>query len=702
MAVTEKYHIRFIDTYGQVCKVRIFTQDHFAPIYYLTGSEEPVKITWKGDDELIGQSTITSEAVISIVEDKTSGAADDFCSMKEGQYAVIIEQWNADETTRNYVWLGQLIPDYLLTSISNVHAKISLKAICPLSLMKGKMYTSPFNKYYTGVWDLGHFILPYYGFNDGGFSSLMIPYMGQRVITNISLTPDYQTDLMIDIGAYAESFYNSDGKPKSMFENVEQISQAFFLRAFFDNGYLQLLDPLVYPNHSTTPVTVVSYKAHNDYNADTDALLLGNEESIKMLPSYGECKTSFSYKKPTGLLINGLMNNWTDIPLGGGVRLTDWTPNDALLLSPTYGSRRVGNGRAESPYGIKLIKVDEATSAKMQFEVRTGDVIKLETKVKLLSPSKGLDAGTSVWHDLIGQLVNFEIVALNLLYPSQSWYLDWNMSAERNYWEEINLEFTRFYTHNEWDYGVSFVGAGINVSLDMTSVIQQVSAEAPAIAAINEGDDVPYRIFVKLKTPYPDAIGSPTITDNPSEFYSLIATINGERGVSSEVSYLTRKNNSTIKQISREIELQTTDNISIAGSLLAQTSYNIGGDTFAPNYIKSLYRYGMPNQYNLRLTEINSVSNMWINDPNNYKIDMRLKSKLIPFRTAFNMSRLVDSSRPSTSKFSDLFIPNAMTWEMKKNQYRVTAVCTKKAIKPWMVGADVPTELQDLLEHYKV
>lgn len=713
MASGLKYQMSFINDFDRTVNLKIYETDFVGDVTELTPGESPITISWKGDDADIFQTMIPSEAKVNAVVEKGSGIVDDLLNMKDRQFLGLIEVPNPNiPGVYEYRWYGFLIPDNIKTNFSYLEDVLTFSIIDPITAWKGvRMFEYSSNAYQHGIHELREYLL---GGNNvlEPFLDVIALFTTVNITSNISLTPDYLTDVMEDIGMFAESFNSDDGRPVTYYDGIERVCKSLFMRVYFDNATFYFIDILNFAEESF-PEQTITYNQHPSTNLNNDALLLGDTEVITMIPAVNEAKCKFAFEKFNGLLINGLFNSWDDLG-GDNYIIENWYPNPYLSGLADFFERRSGSGRAESPFGFLIKSTLEAISTKSLYTLKMKTSSSLTIGVQVDFETLKTISGDAYRLDKISLRVG--VVAFNNNFPNNSMGLrrDYN---ENLVWDKVAMYDTEFRTDERWDYDYVSIGNTYpvvnpiqDVEIKVSTAVQDVNIELPpALSYLTDDDDftIHLAIFGVYGHYVPENGWSGSIDDVVYEdleaiLSSAILNENEENETyDGEVTYVSRNNLITTKSKEREIEINTSVYNGISGALLSLISYDIGSDTFDPGYLEKVFRYGETNQMNCSLTDINAISTLWISSNPQYMIDMEVRSRLMSFRHRLNMSRLYDETKPFTDIYQEKFMTTKMDMDLKTNQHKITAVSMKVEKKPFNVGVSEPTDVYDLLEYYK-
>ncbi len=291
------------------------------------------------------------------------------------------------------------------------------------------------------------------------------------MLINSNLTISYDTndplgDILDQLAVEPSSFNDDMGRPVNCFEVVKAIANALSMRVVcYQNSIIFHDIPDYISISSTVPL---GYIGHPSGDFDIANFVLGNSENINTVKVFKEAVVRFEYKGVTGLLIDGFLQNW--VTAMAGMRLAQWTYSPYMLLQPDVYDRRVGNGRVEKPYGIRLYGVLAPGGEFDQIAGRTemlfgvGDRLKLSVELEInqnVGAIEPIEAGGSDYRLEIW----LTIVFYNVVNPADSRYLSVVGGAQT--WEQKDLTGTTFatgdYDYNSFLPGIQpFIWAPIN------------------------------------------------------------------------------------------------------------------------------------------------------------------------------------------------------------------------------------------------
>lgn len=698
-----KYHIEFKEEFGRTVNVYLIQQPSFGTPIELTGDSNPVTISYQGEEGDIFQTMITSKATIRILlPESGSELFEDLATMDENTFGVMITI--DDDGVGEYVWNGWLVPDEQVKTFSYTNQTITLTAIDPISRLKGQKLLNADETYVTGVKTLKYLVERCFDevyTYENTFLTYVLVVKSKMVLSTESTTifPDILEQLQVS----AEAFNDDMGRPQSAFDVVRKIANSLLMRCFYENGNIYFVDILDFAVDVTTPRIPVYYKDFAGVDLDQDVILLGNTENISTTRTFKESRSRFEYNGTVGLIKDGFLSNWE--AFGGGFRLVDWVYNDKLISEPDVYNRRVGTGRQESPYGI-LIKSDPYIMGQ-QFDMILGKSdnsilagVALSISIKFKAPNQALLPLHNDEYDIdipIG--VGCCAILFNPENPAESaYYTRIGSVVEENYmaWKGVDLSGTDFEDGN-WDLDYTIGGTG--ASGTRTSDKQTVKMDlAPT------PDYITGKLFLAVNgVSFNTNLATPDASAADTIIYEVIVSQTpkniDKETTTGEINYITRKIKTSQEFTQRDIDLNTTINGTVAGSLSSPLSYELFGETIPPGIVgnvgftgySGLLGFGIP------LLFYNAVAQMWLNYPQ-YKIECETRGRDNSFYKGIDFSCFYDATRPSTAIYNSTFVQTTSQYEIKKATRRIMAISMK--INARDISDDTLDDTYDLGEFY--
>lgn len=716
MAASIKYAGSFLNRYNKTVSVTLLADGSFTP-KELSFSEDPVTITYDGEDEDLYQTMIPSKATIKIMlGEDDADLLEEINTMTENTFGVLIMvRESSFPFALLYRWEGWLIPDEQVRQFTYQPQEVSLTAIDPISRSKGQKLINSDGSYIYGKQTIKYIV-------DRCLEGVFTPDTSlatYNLIVDSDLTLSNTTSTVLppifdQLQVNSESFNDELGRPRSGYEVIEMIARALFMRVFYENGNIYFIDVIQYSLMSTSPgITLNNFQYANEFTTEgVNTLLLGNSENITRIRTFRESICKFIYKSSIGMLLDGNLINWESI--SGGYKLAQWYYSPYLNIRPDVYSRRQGTGRAESPFGM-LIRYTSVSVDPFNAEHRFFDVIcskseqpSIEGELYSLSLNVNVPNAINVQGSIpymdgrVPLVIPYWVIAYNESNPSGSYYLD---SAG---WKDKDLSGTDFELAGTPDW-ISIFGAyddslngstpdsksfrplhdleetgGYSLfSIERTNKDQEFSRDFPALPSNFKG------IFYVFIHP---AINSSTDGNANPDFpdfnitntivYSCILSqkVNNDKG-NGEVQYLSRKIVTSQDNKTREIDFNTTVNRGTSGAISNAVDFVEGSETIVAGTnltTISLVDYPEPLYSGVSLMKYNSIAQMWLNYPQ-YKLDLDTIGLQNNFYDGVYLGIFYDPEKPSTEIYQNIFLQTKSSYNLKKCTRSVTVISTKAA-----------------------
>lgn len=696
-----KYHISYKDAFNREVEVFLIQEAVVITPIELVGDENPVTITHAGEDGDIFQTMISSKATIRIIlPESGSELFEDIATMDENTFGVVITVKNGLIT--EYIWNGWLVPDEQVKTFSYYSQNIVLTAIDAISRLKGQKLLNADETYITGVQSLKY--LAQRCFDDVYTpENTLIGYtfvIKSKMVLNTNSTTVFP-DILEQLAVSAEAFNDDMGRPISAFDVISKIANSLFMRCFYENGNIYFVDILDFCKDPTTPQLPVFYKEFPGVDPEADIILIENTENIDTTRTYRESRVRFAYNAMVGLLKDGFLNNWENF--GGGKRLVDWVYNDLLLSQPDVYDRRVGTGRQESPFGI-LLKWGDPVDGPEMIGGSTGSSVSggstLSLDVKLEAINQGLIPLQNTAYDIdIPITFLLSVLIYNPLDPVNSLALTRVDSADgTSYtaWKFRDLTGSDF-ASGSFDFNDFEVGKSI--LLDRTSNVQTATIELPIVP-----ESVSGQAFVAVTAiTHNDNLATVGYEAHDTIIYEVLLTQkpkNTEKKTTKgEITYLSRKIRTSQEFLLRDIELHTSANFTVAGSLSSAIPYELFGYTIPPGPIGNISFEGYPGLlgFGVPLIAYCAFAQMWLNYPQ-YKVECEIRGRDNEFYKGIDFSCFNDLTRPSTAIYNNIFVQTSSQYELKAATRKITAISMK--LNERNISDSILDDDNDLWEYY--
>ena len=721
------YRLSFFDYFNERVEIFIFRDSAPGSYVELTGAASPLSIIKQReetDNMFTYVATSKAKIRVAVTEDNMS-FLEDMAMLKEGEFFVSIVK---PDTSIQPIWEGVLIPDEQSRSFSLLSGEAEITAVDGLIQMKGKKLLDEEGKYVTGSHTLKEYI-DYCG-------SQVRSYLGSVCYSDLVLSNDTSyvfPNILEQIEVFSEAFNDDMGRPISCFEVIKMIAEALSLRVHYDGSILTFVD------FDKEPVSrhTVGFK---DSNAN--AILIYNSENITTTRTFLESVYKFMYRKAVGFIRNGLFALWERV--GGGWKLSEWQYNPFLASSSDVYQRRIGTGRQQNAFGLLLMRDEvgeqyqsDTIAGKVAQKFDGGETLSLE--VTYSNPPGSSDGFIQFIksYDYRGEMVRkflFQIVLYNEVLPEFSVMLhtvvegNYNKRELRTVWAMVDLSGT-LYENGEvdWDsalmqqimpsdqtfaYKNQFVPPqtipGVPVDVDIDNRIQRKSIDIPTLP--NLGGPIQAYVFLQ---PIKQMTWS-EIALNPSNaplatsrtvFYSAVLSMvtptDKYNPATGEVVYISRDDVVSTASNEQEIKLNTTENKGASGALQTSITYTRSSDgiTIHPGHVPYISVKGTSVHNNITLLNYNARLRM-IYNYNQYKIDFDVKSKDISFLKMLDFRAIYDPLRPSTFIYNSPFMQLSQDVDVKKGEYKITAVSMRKNQR--IFSERILDETHDLVEEYSL
>lgn len=688
MPTFDKYIMSFKDEYNRDVVVKFRTTEDVSLLAVLKPAANPVLISFQGQDDNVYQPLIASKATINILlELDDSSIFEDLSNLDEDKFGVSI---TIDD---DYEWHGWLIPDEQTKGFSYRGQTITLNAIDVISKLKGQKLLDEDGAYIHGEKTLKYIVQRCFDpiFNPentaGGYDFFIASTLKLSYDTTYAF-PDILEQLTVS----SEVFNDDMGRATNAYDVIYAIAESLCMRCFYENRTLYFVDVQTFTNNweiGAIPLTFLE-------PGFSDNIFLENSEDISTLRTFKESRARFDYRGYTGLLEDGYFTDWT--PDGAGFVLTHWDYNTDLLSQSDYNNRRVGNGRQEDPFGIKLRRngsdpnVREEIGTKYIYNIDGLELLSASIKLEMTSP----DIGT------VGELMTIGI--LPILYneddPTTSYYKKAGGTVNSEIWDTVDLTGSSFATGNiDW---------GVVDTLDLpyphyltvspTNEKQTLTIDLLKMPVVGGH----FTLFIVVSCPDSGAFYANTSLSNSVLYEVLISRkpLNTNRETSKgEIVYITRDIKTSQEYLERNVKLNTTVAVGVAGALRTFITYTRTSDgVVVPAGIVPYISNGST-ATNVSLIQYNAMVQMNYNHPQ-YKIDLSAKSRNMQFNNFISMESVYDDGRPSTSIYLSPFIQTRHAYNVKD--------CTRRLsiVSMFEVNRDLSTEeldsTHDLLENYYI
>lgn len=721
----EKYKIEFKDDFNRLVTVLIVQDEIILTPTMLVAADNPVTVRYDGDESDIFQTMIPSKAKIRILlpEDNLE-LYEDLSTIDEDTFGVTITVEEDDDIV--FAWNGWLIPDELTRTFSYQDQTMELTAIDVISRLKGQRLVNSDGTYIVGRQTMKYIVSrcldeAFTTSNTiGSYEIVVKSHMVLSVLTSYEFP-----DVLEQLSVAAEAFNDDMGRPISAFEVVERIARSLLMRVFYENSTVYFVDILDYQGDMDRPEAPVLFKDYPGVTLQDNNIIIGNDENITTSRTFRESNARFQYTNTIGILIDGNLNNWEES--GTGYRLTNWFYNPYLEARPDVDDRRVGNGRAESPYGILLTYTNDGTTppitgrkydmicSKVSVPVSGGIFYTINVRMRLVNPLS-ID-----FADISGTLARHTyqilfIFVYNDYDPSKCYAFSWMSGGDGHaHWVEIALAGTDFEDGiPDW----SVITAAYESELSSNTTVNTFGAANPALII----EATPAFEIQELSYDLPPlpigVIGTMYVAVHPctgakvdlhpesadTVIYSCILTQKGSffgpEKTKGETVYITRKIRTSQDKLEREISFNTTENSNVAGSISTDITYedNFGNIIPAGN-VPVVSISNVPELFGLPILGYNAIALMWLNYPQ-YKIDFTVRGKILNFYDAVILNTLYDPGRPSTAIYQEVFIQNSHEYDLKMGTRKLVVMSMK--INKRIISDVEPDETHDAGEFYYI
>lgn len=748
MASGLKYQGTIKNAFNADVIIKIYEDGYSGLVTPIVFGQNPAITNYNGNEDGVFDPSILSQTEIEVLTSKSQSFMIDMYNMVENEYLLDILVTPPVIGEPSFRWFGYLVPDQYQTSFSYMDEVVKVKAVCPLTVLKGiRMQSIGYGVPLYGVAsfrELINYAIDRLGCND------LLPSLGFSIetLTNLSLTPDYQSNTLEDMGIDVAGLLDDTGRGITLLEMIEYMCSSMFCQAVFDNGKLYITDMLLkFDGNYNFNSHLVNYQSNVSFSANLHHRLMGNTEVVTSLPSMRETKAVFNYDGIVGVNRDGNMLNWVEFSPTAHL-LLNWTESPWLMSLPDYLERRRGNGRAEDPYRIRLKGDNDMNSyweciATRSRYLMKKDALTLNLKFRAITKrDEGRGFGSDRDKFNVG-FIKASIIAYNEDKPSRSLFLyippDTDLRSEQRRWYYIDLSGTNFETlggvPGNWDFSVAPNDGGgivtptftlpsanifcwIPIELDNlggfdTSVNYELPPIEPCYVLPEAG--VPYenfRIFTLIGGGCSMYVYHDTEDDPPSpaeisrwEIYPVetikcdYEVIDETRGYNKEVAYVTRDGEQSIKTAERSVYFQPTTNKGVKGSIQALRDYSILGIDYTPNFINRIYRYEDPENMNGGLTLINAMSLARVVSNSQVKIEFDSIKALPSFVNRLNFIPFYDPLIQWTYIYNRIYSATRMSINYKTNEINATCVgCEVDVLAP---SAVMYTDTQELFQEYK-
>ena len=719
MAAAIKYQFGVTDHFGQQVSVKIWEDGYVGAIFNLQpAGESPIVINWKGETDQLRQPIIGSELRLALMERKDIPIIDDVLMASDRQYLVTVETYDPSEGAISNRWCGFIVPDQIEYNFNYQPDIIRIRAIDPLIALKGLQMKrlvpifdyglQPLRKFFNTWWIGGAGI---------GFADVIGSWWDIEMLSDLSLTPEYQTDILDSVGVLMETMHDEDGKLITYYEAMERICNALNMRCHMDNGKIMLVDLINYNSAAANFLGTkqITYKEHPSTNVNTDIVLLGNSEDITRQVALKETKARFPYKSLVGLVRNGNLLQWSPHPIHGGNVPDHWQMN-SVLLGSNYWDRRVGSGRVESPYSYFMQNVDidsmsgfEKMTVKANAKVRQKYTIEYTYRMHSTDRLVGGE-----WYEIIQSWMSSIIVAYNVQNPAKSLVLNYFAGDLR--WGFFNATVWPSFEDGLFP-NVSSRGPLIEIESSVDWVTKSI--ELPPImpwSPTGEDDFViyfsinPFWSATEKKSDIVGAMGVDAGGDMPDPFtdvdwyppyYIREVKITQNVDARSQVVYVSRNNKQTSKGDEIDVLLNTSLRPEAAGTLYSMIPWEHVSEIHPPYQpLQSLFRFTESWQWNVNIPEMNAISQLWLSAHSQSILSLEGRVKVFRFSNRMRLQRFYDAGKPFTEIYNSYFTNNAAEWDLKSNEIKFTVHSIKIEKEYASMFVDEPNTTYDKLEIY--
>lgn len=359
---------------------------------FLPATASPVTITYYTKDENdVFSPILYSECALNIMlndDDSSKQLLNTLNTALDGDYVLKVNIINgASEDT----WYGSITTDQITKSVSYT-GPISIKAICPLTYAKNQRLSRTDGTKFIGKHTLQEYIeaiitnaLADYGTVPNIDFSISLVH--DLILCNHTLyTPSlpypdhtYFPDLFHQLSVEAYLFNDKDGRPMTAHDVLETICAALAIRLQFKNGVFDFRELLQIPfsgHYNVAPHGGLDTEEVND-------IMLGNSERISKIRMFREAYVDCDYGFAYGLVRNGQLNDWT----GGLPDSVDLK----IMNTGAISSRKKGNGRSENPYGYLLKSFYNLDAGVEEFNNAGYDMMAFRTDDRDITPGKRIE-----------------------------------------------------------------------------------------------------------------------------------------------------------------------------------------------------------------------------------------------------------------------------------------------------------------------
>lgn len=710
MPAFSKYTLSFVDAFGRDVLVALWSGEFVLTPKALMADADPVKISFLGEEDDVFQSVITTKAEVRIVlgEDDLD-IFEDLSSMTEETFGMTISIGD------NYEWHGWVIPDEQEKKFSYSAQTITIRAIDPLSKIKGRKLLNDDKTYIHGEHTLKYYIEkcmdPLFGTdNTNGSYEFFIASTLRLSYDTVTVFPDILEQLTV----FAEVFNDDMGRPINAYDVIKIIAEALCMRCFYENRKLYFVDVKTFTNNWEIGAIPLIYKTEGF----EDNILLKNSENITTTRTFRESRVRFEYNGIVGLLEDGYLLNWT--ASGSGHVLTNWEYHPDLIAQGAayYEHRRVGTGRQESPYGINLqnryaypapgfpAQSYDRIAGKTTSNVSSFETLKISVKLEILNPMLIPHINGSATE------YNFYTPVYVFIYndgdPTKSYYISERQEDGFMQWNLVDLTGTSFASGSlDWTIFDFLLGSGLPagfiLSPERNYDKQTIDKDLAPIPESLSGD-----VFVVISPlrVWNQHFGGQRLADPASTHINVFEVLVSKaprklekKATKGEITYLTRDIVTSKEYYERNISLNTTVNSGVAGSLNTTISYTRTSDSVVvpAGIVTGIESSPTSGRFSLR--EYNAIIQMNYNFTQ-YKIDLEAKSRNLQFNKFIGMSVFYDPERPSTEIYEEPFIQTKHEYDVKRGERKLTIISMKD--NPRTISLDTLDETNDLLENYYI
>ncbi|SEA59233.1 hypothetical protein SAMN05192529_13132 [Arachidicoccus rhizosphaerae] len=323
MSYTPKYQLGFKDLLGGDCMITISLKSYLGAVTAIYGTSKPCTLTFSGDEDNIYDPIRKCRAKINIYEPPQE-LIDDLTDIDDTAVLVTI-------TAPNRRFDGFITPDDIVRPLDLTGSSLSLQAVDIFSIMKGKILVDANGRMPYGKQTLRWFMerCLALGANEGfGYS---INFINDYHLNNSSGL-QLLDEMMFD----ASSFKGDDGRSNDSYDTMERFAKSLFSFMYFAEGKLNFITPVSKETTTYRNVATMTRGMQSGF-------LVGNLESLGAVRGTKEVSCKYEFGSNNGLLRNFNFGEWV-----GGVP-TNWAIDRPDTIS------RVGTGRPESKYGMKVI-----------------------------------------------------------------------------------------------------------------------------------------------------------------------------------------------------------------------------------------------------------------------------------------------------------------------------------------------------------